>query len=219
MYSTFSITTSASDLKLLSIAEMRAALNIQDNSKDSELNTLNSRISAVIARECKVRVDGSTPPTLKLEIIKETFTNFYKSRIILSRKPIVSIVSLIENETTLVLDTDFIINKSNGILQRIDSSGNEVFWGGWFSCGDLITIDYTAGWNTVPDDLKLAAVKLAQDYWADSQKSSGSDLREVELPGVIRKVYQTQNVSNSNINALPQDVMDLLSPYINHRYG
>jgi len=150
------IATPALDLILLTLAEARAAVGVTDSSQDAQLEILRKRVSAAITAACRVASAGATPPTLRLEVVSDTYR--LKSRheaLILSRRPVVTVSSVVEDGTTLAA-TDYEVDASAGLLKRL--SGDEyTCW----SCGKIV-VAYSAGWETVPEDLKEAASKLAR---------------------------------------------------------
>ncbi|ELR03656.1 hypothetical protein GMDG_08926, partial [Pseudogymnoascus destructans 20631-21] len=112
------VTTAATERDLLTNAELLAALGSPALS-EAQLDSLNARLAAMIARHCRVPADGIIAPTLREETIEETFR--LKSRndcLILSRKPIVSVTSITEASTALVV-ADYEIQKSAGMLKRL----------------------------------------------------------------------------------------------------
>lgn len=204
-----SVTTVATDLNLLTSAELRAAIGVEDSSKDAALVTLGKRVSSTIAKACKVEADGAVPPTLRLETLTETFR--LKSshvELVLSRRPAISITSVTEDNIALTA-ADYELEKGSGILRRLDGSDNPSCW-----AAAKIVVVYPAGWQTVPDDLKLAATKLAAAFWSEGQKIDPSLKRE-SIPGVIEQEWW---VGPSDDPIIPQEVMDLLNAggYVNH---
>jgi hypothetical protein len=212
--SLISVTTPASDLTLLTITELRAAVGVTNNSQDVALNRLGTRVADAITQACKIAADGATPPTLRQESITETFRlNRWwnrrdhmtaQSELILARRPIVSVGSVVEAGVTLVAGTDFEVRPSTGILLRLFNDAPS-HW-----AKDLITVPYVAGWATVPEGLKRAAEKLLRIYWSEIGKDPL--LRSVNVPGVVEKTYWIGSPTDPSI---PQDVMDDLGPYIN----
>lgn len=203
------VTTAATDLTLLTVAELRAAVGVADGKQDAKLSTLGFRTAAAIASACKVASDGAVPRTLRLETLSETFRlKSSHTEIVLSRRPGISITSVTEDETALTAD-DYELEKGSGILRRLDGSDNPSCW-----AAAKIVVVYTAGWATVPDDLKLAATKLAAAFWSEGQKIDPALKRE-SIVGVIEQEWW---VGPSDDPLIPQEVMDLLNAggYVNH---
>lgn len=126
--------------------------------------------------------------------------------LVLSRRPIVSVVSVTENDTALATD-DYEIEVASGMLRRL-SSGTETCW----PCGKIVVV-YTAGWATVPDDLKLAASRMAAHLWTEHDDPY---LKRESIPGVIDREWWVEASSGL---AIPREVTELLGPYINHVVG
>lgn len=207
MRSLLTVTTAAADRSLLTIEELRAAVGVTDGSKDAALTSLGLRVSASITAACKVWPAGATPPTLREEVLTETYRHRDRhAQLRLSRRPIVSITSITEDDTALTPD-EYEVDPTTGIISRLDADW-PLQWLPWRAC--LITVVYTAGWATVPDDLKLAAVKLATTFWTEAGRDP--NLRRVEVPGVLLREYWVPPTTDP---AFPQEVIDLLSPYMN----
>lgn len=197
----------ASDPKLLSAEEMRAAVGVRDSSKDAELATLNARLSAAIARACRVAQAGTAVPTLRRETLEETYR--FKSsqdKLVLSRFPVESILSVTENDVSLDPDYDLEIDASTGFVYRLNND-HRVCW----PCGKVV-LRYKAGWGDVPDDLKLAASKFALILYSESTRDPA--LKSIQIEGVSRREYWVGPQSDPLI---PAEIMDLLRAggYIN----
>jgi len=204
----FTVTTAATDTALLTAAEARAAIG-GATASETQITALIARVSAAIVRECKVASSGATPPTLRLETITETFR--LKSRqdnLVLARRPVIAITSVVEDDVTLEAD-EYEIDTSPGILYRLSEDVRIR----WADC--KIVVVFSSGWETVPDDLKLAAVKLAGILWSEGERVD-PNLKKESIPGVIDREYW---VAPSGDTLIPQEVLDLLGPYMNHWIG
>lgn len=198
------VTEEADDPTLLSIAELRAAVNVTDTSQDAKLTTLGKRVSSSIAKACKV-VPGSSefPLTLRLETLTETIrAGCYLQELFLSRKPIVEVTSVTEGGS-LLSASDYEIDVDAGKLTRV--TGNDL--GRWLP-GKIVVV-YSAGWDVVPDDLKLAAAKLAQILWVEGSRTDPS-LRSESIPGVIDQSWWVGPAEDPLMSA---EIEDLLSHY------
>ena len=194
---TFTVTVPAPDRTLISLAEAKAALGITNTASDATLATLIAQISDLIARECKVPEDGASPPTLRRETIVETFRQDKRvSPLILARRFVGSITSVVEDGVTLAA-TDYETDKAAGLVSRLDASGNIICWP-----MAKIVATYTAGFETIPEPLKLAAITILReqrsaasrdpmlrgetveglgrfDYWVNAAPGSGSSVSAV----------------------------------------
>jgi hypothetical protein len=206
-----SVTTAAADLTLLSIAEMRAAANLTDGSRDTELRTIAAYTAAVITKACRVSTDGAAPPTLRLESLSDTYRlKSSQNCLILSRVPVVELTTVTENDVELDPATDYEVEASSGLLYRL-SGDARICW----PCG-VIVVEYDAGWETVPDDLKYAAIKFIKAGLQQDDRD----------PLLKRKV--TQGVSEyewwvdpTKESVIPGEVMDILERggYVNTWIG
>lgn len=202
MYSTFTVTTPASELSLLTVEELRAAIGVTDTSQDAALTTLGLRLSASIAEQCGVASDGVHPVTLLSETCSEVFRPArHQQDLILARRPVGEITSVTENGTMLDA-ADYEIRRGSGILTRL--SGDRF---SCFPCGK-ITIVYVAGFETVPDDLKLAASKLAAALYSETARDP--NLKRIDIPDVEMREYW---VGPSDDPLLSAEISDLLAPY------
>ncbi len=190
------VTTAATDLTLLTLAELRSATGVETG-RDADLTALGRRVAAAITHVCRVPAAGATTPTLRLETLTETFRlKSSQESLVLSRVPIVSITSVVENDETLTA-SDYEIDGL--MLCRLEDDERST----WAAA--KIVVVYRAGWATVPDDLRLAAMKLAASYWTEETREPG--LRSEEIPGVYSASYQDKESDNP---AIPFDVMQLL---------
>ncbi|RUM06813.1 hypothetical protein [Rhizobium chutanense] len=160
MRSTLAVTTKATDLTLLTEAERReaAGLAADDASKDALLLALDQRIAAAIMSECNIAIGSGAEPTLKQEVLTETFYSVHLDRLLLSRRHNVAITSLTDCESVLTTD-DYIVDPEAGILTRMRS--------GCPSCwrSSKVIVVYEAGFETVPADLKFAAMDFFRSEW------------------------------------------------------
>ncbi|EHK56907.1 hypothetical protein [Allomesorhizobium alhagi] len=205
MRSILTVTTPAADRNLLSVAELRAAVGVSDSSRDAELAIVGARVAATIARICRVATAGATPATLREEVLSETFRlDRSADCLILSRLPVSSVASVTEDGTA-VDAADYEVDASPGMLLRL-SGDDPACW----RCGKIV-VAYTAGWATVPDDLKDAAARMVRIFSADATQEPG--LKRENIPGLIEKEWW---VAPADDPLAPADVIELLGPYIQH---
>lgn len=206
----FSVTTINADRTLLTIDELRAAAGVADGSRDAALQTLGNRVAASIARACRVAQDGVTPPTLRLEAVSDTLRfTADQPYLFLSRRPIVGTPTVTENDEALVA-ADVEIAAAAGMLRRLSGDSYTCWPSG------KIVIAYSAGYETVPDDLKFAAVKYVQA----EVRGDGRDpmLRRKVTEGVSEYEWWVDPTKES---VIPAEVMDLLHAggYVNTWIG
>jgi hypothetical protein len=197
------------DRSLLTLAELRAAAGVSDNSKDATLVPLGDYVSASITSACKVAKSGVIPPTLRLETVTETF--LFKSlqkSLVLSRRPVVEVASVTQTES-LLSATEYTLDAAAGILYRANIAGysytmpNGLY--GWWPCGNTV-VEYSAGYAVVPADLKYAAIKFVQ-----AEVSTGSrdpNLKVLDIAGVSRREWWVSDKQTTT--SVPPEVMDIL---------
>lgn len=198
--SRFSVTTPASDISLLTVAELRAAVGATDGSQDAALAIVGRRVSTAIARQCNIVDDGVNPPTLLQETITEIFRWQGCGPLSLARRPVTSITSVtIDGDVSDA--SDYEINGRNLYALTDDEITD------WAS--GKITVVYVAGYATAPDDLKLAASKLVTATSAESARDPST--KRIDVPGVLEEEFW---VAPSGDSFLTEEIKDLLSPYV-----
>lgn len=221
MDSILQVTTPATDLTLLSIEELREAADVSDRSQDDELRRFGLRVAARIAAACRLRRGGAVPATLRQETLLETFrvrsrsdgvplgghVDFYAhrghSRLRLARRPIVSLDGLFfDGVSQDVSSTTILIDADAGFIEYLPGKGR--FYG--LSIG----VAYKAGWDTIPEDLKLAARMLLQQY-IDMDRNE-TNLMQENVPGVLERRWQVAKQTDADV---PQSILDMLGPYRN----
>lgn len=201
--SVLTIAAPNTDRSLLSIDELRSAAGVSDSARDGELTALGNYISATITNACNVaRASiGAIPPTLRLEALTESFRlkDYRHEAITVARRPVVSIVSVTERDVVLAT-TDYELE--NNLLYRLSGTQRICwpFYSNWQPTHTVIS--YTAGWETVPDDLKYAAIRFVQTALA----VSGRDpmLRSKSTEGVASYSWYQKS------SQVPPEVMDIL---------
>jgi Phage gp6-like head-tail connector protein len=157
MQSTIVVTTPATSVDLMTLDELKIALNITSTVSDPLLAGIITRVSAEIAAYCNNRVFG-------YETVVETFTEIPadKNRLYLARYPVdvaSGITSIESGGNALVYPNGFLLDSLWGKL----TMGSGTF-------ADQTVVSYSGGYN-LPDEappaLKQAAVMLMREaYYA-----------------------------------------------------
>lgn len=198
------VTSAASDVLLLTEAEARQATGVETG-QETKIQQLRRAVSAAIVSRCNVWADGATAPTLRLETLSQQFRlECPVDEIRLVRRPVISVTSVIEDGVTLET-TDYELNPSTGMLLRLCSD-----YPSWWAPAK-ITVVYTAGWNSVPENMRSAAMRLANAVWARATRGDPS-LKRIEIPDVITKEFW---VAPSDDPLFSRDMEELLADYIN----
>lgn len=189
------------DRSLLTLAELRAAAGVSDSSQDATLVPLGNYISAMITRACKVARAGAIPPTLRLETVTDTIRlQSARGNLVLSRRPVVEIASVLESASAL--DTSYFeCDTAAGILYKL-SSDARTYW----PIGSIV-IEYSAGHDVVPDDLKYAAMKFVQGELTSASRDP--TLKRLKIEGLSEREWWIPDNPNQG-SVVPIDVMDIL---------
>jgi len=121
-----------------------------------------------------------------------------------SRWPVTSMTSLTENGTTLVKDTDYKVDTSNGLLIRLDSNGDPTTWG-----QSPVIATYSAGFASIPADLEDAVIRMIRARWFAKDRDPFT--RQENIPGVRDIAYWVPTGADAG-NMTP-DVEDILDNY------
>jgi hypothetical protein len=200
------VTEAEDNLQLLSAAELRVAAGLasDDTSQDAALATQGLRAAAALASACGVARAGysddvgEAPRTLKLETLSQTFRvkhNNQTDTLFLARWPVGEIVSVTAGSTLLTSD-DYEVDVPEAALIRV-SGDSTLYWP-----AGRITVEYSAGYETIPADLKSYASRLVSLYY----QNDGEDPNEksVDIPGVI-KIDRWVDTATDSI--VPDDII------------
>lgn len=139
--------TALSDDALVTVDDVRTFLGLKSGSSPEADIKLVPIIEAVSAA-----MSGSADcDFLPVEDIEETKNGTGMSYLYLDHWPVVDLTSVVEDEVTLVEDTDFYLDYDLGILWKLYS-------GKWTTRRRGVVVTYDAGHEAVPADVKLAAI-------------------------------------------------------------
>jgi hypothetical protein len=170
------------DKTLLTVQEMRAAAGLltTDATKDATLTMLAGFSFAAIMAECNIAAGAGGDPTLRQEVLTQTVFNAYEQEIILLRRHNVDILSVIADGADLTED-DYWVDPEAGLVTRVQT-GTPVRW----NCKKVV-IEYVAGFETIPGDLKQAAADFLRIQYNESTRDPSVKAKDVEIYGVERK--------------------------------
>lgn len=212
---TLTVTTAASDRTLLTTAEMRAAAGLAsgDGSQDAALQALEARVAACIMSECHIAVGIGANPTLRRETLTEVFYAVQSDQIVLSRRHEVAITSIVVDGTTLDT-TDYVTEPESGFVYRL----YEDVISGW--CFTRATVVYAAGFSTVPDDLKQAAMDAFRAFYLEAGRDplvKSERVRVDDIDEVERQFWVGAIPGQSSEGPLPATVTGQLQRYRNYK--
>ena len=187
-------------LPLITRAEYKSYVGITSDNSDTIIDALIPKVSELVKTYCRrTFVDYVNDAKV------ETINGGYGTRIFLKEYPILSVSSVDyssdygQNYTSLVEFTDYALDIENG--QLVELTGN-----GFLEAINGYQITYTAGYETIPADLKLAVMDLMtyyikNDMSVHSPKAPGTNSVQVEyittsaLPAHIRRVLDLYKAS------------------------
>ena len=179
---------------LITLAEYKAYIGISSTTQDTAITTLLPQVSALVKSICR-RTFVDYVDTTKVEISKGSPTN----RIILQETPLL-LVDAVEfsydygaNYTTLEPLIDYVVDQDSDAIELIATPYLD------YIKTNAYRITYTAGYQDVPPDLKLAVADLVNYYIRNdgavhSQKNIGANSIQIEyitktqLPAHISRV-------------------------------
>ena len=185
---------------LITLQEYKTAEGITQPKEDARLNVLIPSISQLVKTYC-----GNSFVDFYSANKTETFNIEWSTHIVqLTESPVNTIVSVQEassyGSTFNTLTTgaqEYALNKSTDSILRTSGSGYK----NWPTGVETVKVVYTAGYATIPADLKLAVLDLITYYLKDEHKtrqslagasiqneSSSSQRDNVSFPDHIKRV-------------------------------
>lgn len=188
--STFAVLEPASNLSLLSAEERRTAVGLaaNDASQDTILEAIELRVVAAIAAECNVAeadAGSGVEPTLKRERIEQTVDLYEAANFIpLARRHKIQINSITAGGE-VVDESEFRVKSAAGLLYRVGVRPFHVW-----TAPATIVIDYWAGFDTIPADLKMAAMDFMRVVWLERDRDPALKSENEDIEG-IRRIERT----------------------------
>jgi hypothetical protein len=210
------VSVAASPTGLTILATVKSDLGITGSTEDTYLTSMIARVSPQICAYLNVVSATDGTRTLGRETLIETFREGRnRDYLILSRYPVTSITSVVEDGVTLG-GTEYEVEGNTGLLSRLDEDGEQIVWPG----GLKVVVTYIAGWllpdsgsRNLPADIEAAAISLIKT--ARSARTRDPMAKRIEIPDVQTTDYWVGGIGKPG--ELPADVMALLGPYRNWR--
>jgi len=176
-------------MALITLSELKTYLRITDTEDDTLLQNLIDETEAQIKKYVNNAIEEQTDITEYFNI------DSYQKEIILQYFP-VSNVSVYEDDTLLDSDTEYTLDSDAGIIQK---------YYGYFSKGiKTVKVIYTAGYSTIPDDIKLA-VKIQSAFYYQRKDQIGisgqsleGSINMTEKYGLLDSVKEMLNYYRAN---------------------
>ena len=192
---------------LITINEYKDHEGLRGEKDDDRLNVIIPQVSDLAKKYC-----GTTFIDFYSSSKTETFNirDVNTSVIIVSETPLVNVSSVGERDnpsvsyTTLTEGTDYFVDTASDAIFRLNVDGLEKAYKKGFAA---VTVTYTAGFASTPNDLKLALFDLVNYYLRDEwkerrtlggaqiQQQGTSDLRNsTDFPDHIKRVLDLYRV-------------------------
>ena len=190
------VVTPATSYDLTVLETVRAELGITNHAEDENLKRWIAQASDVIAKYCN-RVFAQ-------ETVSETFRRSTRSDdILLSRYPVNSIVSIVENDETLA-DTDYELRGESGLLTRLFDDAPACWPAG------KIVVTYVAGYvllTDLPYEIEAAALALVKQYRFAAQRDPQVRSESVDAIG------STGYFDGLDVSGMSPEVLGLLKDH------
>lgn len=220
MHSRLVVVEPAGDLSLAPIAALRVAAGLapDDDSRDLQLTSLGLRIAAEIADACKIAVGEGGEPTLRRELLRQTFRNADVEVLVLDRRHDVELTAVsIDGEDVADLTT-IDVDVEAGMLVRW-VAGHKARWH-----AREIIIEYRAGFDEVPAVLAgavadVARVRLSEAAHDPLDKAVTIEIPDVETVRRDRWLGALPGASSTANGGLPADIVARLGRFMNQWMG
>lgn len=211
---TFSVTTPATDLTLLSAEELRVAAGLarSDDSQDETLAEYEAEVAAEITSDCGVASDGVHPPTLRSEVCLDVFRfDCDMGWLYLSRRH-VSDIATIEEDGTAIETTDWRVDAETGKLIRLVDDADST----WST--SAVEVAYTAGFVTVPAELKAEAKARIKMKVSENSRDPLARTIRTEIPDIetLEIDYQVGGISRLIGDSLSAESERRLKRFMTH---
>ncbi len=160
---------------LCTIADVAAFLQIAIAAGSTAAARAITEASAAIRNYCNQQIDQTEDDEYTFDVGER------QTRLFLPELPVSAIASVVENDTTLTATTDYKLGRA-GILHRV---GNY-----WYPGVQTVTVKYTHGHATIPDDVKSVCVRAAA-------RSYQAGLSAAQLSGVSG--VQAQSIGDYSV--------------------
>lgn len=205
------VVTPAPSLGLVTLEELKTVLGIADTdtSQDTMLQLQIDSVSAAIDNYCS------------RTFVRQTYRdqirharNWLRMGAPLQTRQL-PIATATDGTPVLTITEDgnaldpvfFEVELGTGELYRLDSMGNMGFW-----CSSQIVVDYDAGFDTVPADVKVAALDWLNARWM--QRGRDPAVRSEAVFDVLTVTYADDPGSFTETGlGPPEAVCGLLAPY------
>jgi hypothetical protein len=145
---------------IITLIQLKNYLGLTDTSEDTRLNFIVGGVNAFVEKYCNRKFEETT-------YTRELYDAPGSNALILKQRPIVELTEIridgeVYDERDAIYNPGYWYNANAGIVYR-DSP--------WPRGRGCIEVSYTAGYDTIPDDLLFATLELAAYYRNVSARS------------------------------------------------
>ncbi len=205
------VVTPASSYNLIDLATLKTLLNQNDGTLDAYLDEVIPQASSSVADYC------NNP--FVIEAIQSTY---YPTRdgwpwvvrngrapLQLKRYPLTAVASVVETisgvPTTLVVNTDYLVDNEKGQLTRLDTNGWPTNWR-----ANPIAVSFSAGYSAIPSSVVNAVVAVIKAILYARNRDPG--LRGENVEGVYSAQYWS-GAGPDAVAGLPYSITGPLDKY------
>lgn len=208
------VVTPASDPALIAIADLRAACGYDpaDSSHDADLQRMSERLTQDVCLACNIAIAAGYPPTLRREVLRQSFRFPRFASIVLARRHDVEIVSIDIDGADLGED-EREVDSESGIVRRL-CDGRRSAWR-----GKMVTVTYRAGFVAIPADLSGTVADLARFRISEAARDPLMRSVTTDIDGLesIRRDYWIGALPGQEMagGALPSHLLSQLKRFRN----
>lgn len=186
-------------LNLVTLAEYKAYAGITSTTQDTAIASIIPKVSQLVKSVCR-----RTFVDYVNEYKTEVFSGNDESRLLLREYPVLNVTSVEvsidfgNTYTELVEYTDYVLDQEDGSIVAIASGAESTF--AKYINGYRVT--YSAGYETLPDDLKIAVLDLVTYYLKND-----ASVHSPKAPGT--NSVQIEYITTTNLPAHIKRVLDL----------
>jgi len=189
---------------LVTVEEYKEAEGITSVKEDLRLTTLVESVSQLVKTYC----GNSIIDYYNTEKVEEISIDWPTSAVQLTESPVLDVISVEERENfsapyVTLSTSDYYVDKLTDSVLRVSGSS----YRNWRSGPGSVKVTYNAGYESCPEDLKLAVFDLVTYYLKDEHKERRS------LQGAT--VQNQSSSTQTNNVAFPDHIKRVLDLYKN----
>lgn len=160
-------------MNLVTLQEYKENQGIASTKEDVRIDSLITSVSQLVKTYCASNIIDN----YSTELVEVITVSWSTSTIQLAELPIVNITSVEERTSPanayspLTENSGFYVDEYVGLIRRIEPTGG---YKNWAIGPGSVRITYTAGYESTPEDLKLAVYDLITYYLKDEHKARKS---------------------------------------------